>query len=158
VRPLSFTVRAQHANKLTASYGCDLGGSGLGLVLCQWYWQFVRMEVHTHGRLPAGLPGRDLSRRIERTAVYVSVWHLRCHGLSRGGRRLAHAPWMPRAFLVWSVAAVLLGAFFLLEVPAELILGGKTAAVAFALGLAAILWLIYQYLKRVAVGGSSAAL
>ena len=66
--------------------------------------------------------------------------------------------WMPRAFLVWSVAAVLLGALFLFEVPAELILGGKAAAVAFALGLAAILWLIYRYLQRVAVGGTSAAL
>jgi hypothetical protein len=66
--------------------------------------------------------------------------------------------WMLRTFLVWSVAAVLLGAFFLLEVPTELILGGKTAAAALALGLAAILWLIYRYLQRVAVGSGSAAL
>jgi hypothetical protein len=66
--------------------------------------------------------------------------------------------WMLRAFLVWSVAAVFLGASFLLEVPAELILGGKAAAVAFGLGLAAILWLIYRYLQRVAVGSASAAL
>jgi hypothetical protein len=66
--------------------------------------------------------------------------------------------WMLRAFLVWSVAAVSLGAFFFLEVPAELVLGGKTAAAAFVLGLAAILWLIYRYLQRVAVGSASAAL
>jgi hypothetical protein len=70
--------------------------------------------------------------------------------------------WMPRAFLVWSVAAVSLGAFFLLEVPAEFMLGSKTAAVALALGLAGMsafgLWLIYRYLQRVAVGSASAAL
>jgi hypothetical protein len=43
-------------------------------------------------------------------------------------------PWMPRAFLVWSVAALLLGAFFLLMIPAELVLGGKSAGAAFVLG------------------------
>jgi hypothetical protein len=66
-------------------------------------------------------------------------------------------PWMPRAFLVWSVAAVLLGTFFLLALPAELMWGGKSAVAALVLGMAAILWLIYRYLRRVAVGSASAA-
>jgi hypothetical protein len=67
-------------------------------------------------------------------------------------------PWMSVAFLIWSVAALLLGAFFLRVIPASLIMGGKFAAFAFVAGLAAILWMIYRYLRRVAVGRANAAL
>jgi hypothetical protein len=67
-------------------------------------------------------------------------------------------PWMSVAFLIWSVAALLLGAFFLRVIPASLIMGGKLAAFAFVAGMAAILWMIYRYLRRVAVGGANAAL
>ena len=67
-------------------------------------------------------------------------------------------PWMSVAFLIWSVAALLLGAFFLRAIPASLIMGGKFAAFAFVAGMAAILWIIYRYLRRVAVGSANAAL
>ena len=66
--------------------------------------------------------------------------------------------WMPLAFLVWSLSALLLGAFFLLVIPSDILLGGKAAAAAFVLGMAAVLWLTYRYVQRVASGASNAAL
>jgi len=66
--------------------------------------------------------------------------------------------WMAVAFLVWSVAALLLGAFFLRMFPASIMMGGRFAAFAFFAGMAAILWMIYRYLRRVAIGRTNAAL
>jgi hypothetical protein len=43
-------------------------------------------------------------------------------------------------------------------IPTEILLGGKPAAVAFELGMAALLWLIYGYLRRAALAGANAAL
>lgn len=59
-------------------------------------------------------------------------------------------PWMPLAFLIWSVAAVLLGTFFLVAIPTELLWGGRPAAAAFVLGMAVVLWLAYRYVRRAA--------
>jgi hypothetical protein len=67
-------------------------------------------------------------------------------------------PWMSVAFLIWSVVALLLGTFLLEVIPSSLIMGGRFAAVAFVAGLAAILWLTYRYLQRVAPNATNAAL
>jgi hypothetical protein len=67
-------------------------------------------------------------------------------------------PWMSGAFLVWSVTALLLGAFFLRVIPASLLMGGKFAAIASVGGMAAILWVIYRYLARMAPNATNAAL
>jgi hypothetical protein len=59
-------------------------------------------------------------------------------------------PWMPVAFLIWSITAVALGTFFLFAFPKELLWGGKPAAAAFVLGTAVALWLTYRYVRRAA--------
>lgn len=74
----------------------------------------------------------------------VSVWRM--------------LPWMSAAFLVWSIMALLLGMVFLEAIPPSLIMGGRYAAVAFVAGLAAILWLIYRYLQRIAPNAANGAL
>jgi hypothetical protein len=66
--------------------------------------------------------------------------------------------WMPLAFLAWSIAAMLLGGFFLFVIPAEILLGGKPAAVAFIVGMGLLLWLVYRYVHRVASAAPQAAL
>ena len=67
-------------------------------------------------------------------------------------------PWMPLAFLVWSIAALFLGAFFRVVVPDAILLGGKPAGVAFIVGVGVLLWLVYRYARRLASAASSAAL
>jgi hypothetical protein len=59
-------------------------------------------------------------------------------------------PWMPVAFLVWSITAVVHGTFFLFAFPKELLWGGKSAAATFVLGTAVALWLTYRYVRRAA--------
>jgi hypothetical protein len=107
---------------------------------------------------PAGSPGATFAAALNGplcvsliafyavTALVASIAAWRMH------------PWMPRAFLSWSVAALLLGAFFLTIIPTEILLGGKPAAAAFELGMAALLWLVYGYLRRAALAGANAAL
>jgi hypothetical protein len=58
-------------------------------------------------------------------------------------------PWMARAFLLWAATAFGLLTFLLLVVPTELVWGGEFAGIAFVLGSAAILWIVYRYLRRV---------
>jgi hypothetical protein len=65
-------------------------------------------------------------------------------------------PWMSIAFVIWSVAALLLGTFFLEAIPSSLIMGGRFSAITFVVGLAAILWLIYRYLQRIAPNATNA--
>jgi hypothetical protein len=66
--------------------------------------------------------------------------------------------WMSVAFLVWSVAALVLGAFFLQVIPASLLMGGGIAAAVFVAGLAVVLWMIYRYLRRVTPDATDARL
>lgn len=65
---------------------------------------------------------------------------------------------MAAAFAIWSGAALALGAYFLLSMPPSLIWGGRLAAAAFMLGLAAALWAIFRFLRRTAQGEANVAL
>lgn len=63
--------------------------------------------------------------------------------------------WMSSAFVAWSIAALLLGAFFLRVflrvVPAKITLAGRLGATASLIGMMVILWLVYRYLRRMAI-------
>src|SRR5262249_2211982 len=91
-----------------------------------------------HELLSARIPGGELCRSADRTTICPLGGLYGVTALVAAIAAWPMHPWMPRAFLVWSVAALLLGAFFLLLIRADVIWGGKSAATTFVLGVAPV--------------------
>jgi hypothetical protein len=119
---------------------------------------FVAGSMQTASFFPPASPAAKFANAVSSSSFVFLVVFYGVTALVGAVATWRMRSWMPLAFLVWSIAALLLGAFFLSVIPAEILLGGKPAAAVFVLGMAALLWLIYRYLRRVAPAASNAAL
>ena len=119
---------------------------------------FVWRSIQTANAFPPSSPAARFATAMTGSSFDVLVASYGVAALIAAFATWRMRPWMSAAFLVWSLAALLLGPFFLLVIPTELIWGGKPAAGAFVLGMAVILWLIYRYVHRVSPRALNAAL
>ena len=119
---------------------------------------FVSQSLHAAGVFPPGSPAARFASAVNTPLFVLLVAFYGVTALVAAVAIWRMRSWMAVAFLVWSLAALLLGTFFLLLVPTEIIWGGKPTAAAFVLGMALVLWLIFRYVQRIASAGSNAAL
>jgi hypothetical protein len=110
---------------------------------------FVWRSIRTANGFPPSSPAARFVTALDTSSFNLLVALYGVTALIAAFATWRMRPWMPAAFLAWSLAALLLGAFFLLVIPTGLIWGGKPAAIAFVVGMAVILWLIYRYIHRV---------
>ncbi len=122
-----------------------IGGFGNAVV-----WRTARESSH----VPEASPGwrfleamssplftvLALTYGVTALAACVGIWRMR--------------PWMAKAFLIWAFAVATLGAWMILAIPSELILGGRVAGFAFVIAVVALLWAGYRYLQRIAPRGA----
>jgi hypothetical protein len=119
---------------------------------------FVSKSIQTANAFPPSSPAAKFATAVSSSSFTLLLTFYGVTALVAAVATWRMRPWMPIAFLVWCIAAVLLGVFFLSVTPTELILGGKPAATASVLGMAVVLWLLYRYVHRVALAASNAAL
>ena len=119
---------------------------------------FVSQSLHAAGVFPPESPAAKFAAAVNTPLFVLLVAFYGITALVAAVAMWRMRSWMPLAFLVWSLAALLLGTFFLLLIPTEIIWGGKPAAAAFVLAMALVLWLIFGYVRRVASAGPNAAL
>ena len=114
---------------------------------------FVSKSMRSAPLFPPGSPAAHFAAAVSGPYFSSLVVLYGLAALVAGVATWRMRPWMPLAFLIWSVAAMLLGTFFLVAIPTELLWGGKPAAAAFVLGTAVALWLTYRYVRRTAIRG-----
>jgi uncharacterized membrane protein (DUF2068 family) len=118
---------------------------------------FVSRSMQTENLFPPASPAARFAAALSSSYFVLLVSFYGVTALVAAVATWRMRKWMPRAFLIWSVVAMVLAVFFLFEIPTELFWGGKPAAATFVLGMAAVLLLAYRYIRRVAAGGLNAA-
>lgn len=114
---------------------------------------FVSRSMRSETFFPLGSPAAHFAAAVSGPFFAPLVVLYGLAALVAGVATWRMRPWMPLAFLIWSITAVLLGTFFLVAIPTELLWGGKPAAATFVLGTAVALWLTYRYVRRAAIRG-----
>src|SRR5438045_7080699 len=114
---------------------------------------FVSQSLQGAGVFPPASPAAKFAAAVSTPLFVLLVSFYGVTALVAAVATWRMRSWMPLAFLVWSVAALLLGVFFLLLIPPEVLWGGKPAAAAFVLVMELVVWLIFRYVMCVASDG-----
>jgi hypothetical protein len=140
--------------------------TGATVIAAVLFWFFisaignllVSRSLQTANAFPPSSPGARFVVAVSGSGFVVLVMLYGLTALVAAVATWRMRRWMPMAFLLWSVSAISLGAFFMFAVPQELLWGGELAGMAFVGVMAAVLWWVYRYLRRICSGVPSAAL